>query len=265
MEEWVGAAPLAAATAGKDMSESNRLAERMRRDWDMRAAEDAMYFIDTRSETWEADAFFEQGAAEARELLEPVLARFDFDPSGKRILEIGCGLGRLFPGFAKQFDEIWGVDVSPAMIDRARRVCPVAEAHFILGTGVDLDGIPDASFDYCFSYLVFHHLPQQTIVWRYLEEIWRVLRSGGVCQLQFRSSESLAAAVARRLPAALGCVAQRIRRHTVPGSLATWAGVTFSRRRVIERLQELGFVEVDVFPGGIDDRSRFFWAVARKR
>lgn len=246
------------------MSDSERLAEAMRRDWDARAADDAMYYIDTRSETWEPEAFYASGADEAHELVEPVLARLAFDPRGKRILEIGCGMGRLFPGFDELFAEVWGIDVSPAMIERAKEACPVQDAKFFVGTGVDLAGIPDASVDYCFCYLVFHHLPDRSVIWRYLEEVARVLRSQGVCQLQFRSSESVAALLGRHLPARLGRAAQRLTRHPLPGSLATWAGVTVTRRGVIDRLQGLGFAEAEIFPGGIEDRSRVFWAIAKK-
>jgi SAM-dependent methyltransferase len=246
------------------MSDPQRLADKMRCDWDARAEHDAMYYIDTRSDAWEPSAFFEQGAGEARELIGPVLERFDFDPAGKRLLEIGCGLGRLFPGFAAVFSEVWGIDVSPAMIERAKRVCPVPGVQFTVGSGVDLAGISDTSVDYCFSYLVFPHLPDRALVWGYLDEIWRVLRPGGLCQLQFRSSESLDAAVARRLPIPAARLAQRLTHHVVPGSLATWAGVTVSRREVIGHLEHLGFLDAGIFPGDVNDRSRVFWAVAKK-
>jgi SAM-dependent methyltransferase len=247
------------------MSDAQRLAERMRKDWDARAQDDAMYYIDTRSDAWEREEFFRRGATEAHELVEPVLDRFDFDPAGKRLLEIGCGLGRLFPGFAELFGELWGIDVSPAMIEQAGTLCPVPGARFVVGNGLDLAGIPDESIDYCFSYLVFHHLPEQTVVWRYLDEIRRVLRPGGVCQIQFRGSESAAARIARRWPTVAGRASRVLGSSRVPGGRSTWAGVPVSRREVIDRLHRLGFVQADVYPGGIDDRRPVaYWTVARK-
>ena len=74
----------------------------MRGSWDARAT---MYFVDTRRRDWNAAEFYAAGREEALDLLPPAFERLGFDPAGKRILEIGCGLGRLFPGHVELFDE----------------------------------------------------------------------------------------------------------------------------------------------------------------
>ena len=129
------------------------------------------------------DAFYAGGRAEVAMLLPPAFKRLGFDSAGKRILEIGCGPGRLFPGHAEFFSEVWGIDVSPEMVRLGEELCPV-EARFILGSGYDLREVEDDSIDYCFSYLVFHHLPYEDVAWAYFKEIRRVLRPGMCFQVQ---------------------------------------------------------------------------------
>ena len=142
-------------------------------------------------------------------MVKPALKRLGFSPSGKCILDIGCGVGRLFPGFAELFGEIWGIDVSPEMIAQGRKLCPVSQGRLLLGSGGDLKGIEGSSVDYCFSYIVFQHFPNAGILWRYLDEVHMVLKPGGAVQLHFRSSEplSLKKRVERILPASLRPVA----------------------------------------------------------
>ena len=44
-----------------------------------------------------------------------------FGPEAKRLLEPGCGSGRLMPAFAEHGVEVVGIDRSPTMLERARR------------------------------------------------------------------------------------------------------------------------------------------------
>jgi len=235
----------------------------MREDWDARAKENAMYYIDTRCESWEIDAFFERGREEALVLVQPVLEYLEFKPTGKRILEIGCGIGRLFPGFAELFDEIWGVDISAEMVRQGRELCPVLHARFVLGNGEDLSGLESEYFDYCFSYLVFQHIPDLNILWKYLDEVYRVLKPAGAFQLHFRASSSLKSKVLRRLPEGLRSLAQRFRNRYDPGELITWTGVAVSPQQVTRRLSQLGFTGVEILPCS-SFKHRSFWAIGRK-
>lgn len=235
----------------------------MREDWDARARENAMYYIDTRRESWEVDAFFGRGKEEALALVQPVLERFEFKPAGKHILEIGCGIGRLFPGFAELFDEIWGVDISAEMVRQGYELCPVPHARFVLGNGEDLSELESEYFDYCFSYIVFQHIPDPDILWKYLDEVYRVLKPAGAFQLHFRASSSLKSKVLRRLPESLRFLAQRFRNHHDPGQLITWTGVAVSPQQVTHRLSQIGFTDVEVLPCS-SFKHQSFWAIGRK-
>lgn len=208
------------------------MADLMRRSWDARSD---FHYVDTRQRTWDTDAFYAGGRAEASMLLPPAFERLGFDPAGKRMLEIGCGPGRLFPGHADFFSEVWGIDVSPEMIRLGEELCPV-DARFILGSGYDLREIEDDSIDYCFSYLVFHHLPYEDVVWAYFEEILRVLRPGMCFQVQFLGRRSLQARAARVLGS------------RVPGDARTWIGATIPALRAEREVSGLGFRGVLSYP-----------------
>jgi len=214
-------------------------------------------------------------------LLQPVLDRLSFNPTGKRILDVGCGYGRFVPGFAELgFDEIWGIDISAEMIDRGRRWCPIPQARFVHGNGHDLNGIDSTYFDYCFSYNVFQHIPEENVLWNYLSEVRRVLRSGGAFQLHFRGSMPLKASILRSIPESLRPTAQAIYRlanprrrgrpvtamndHYPPGHLRTWLGAAIHPQRVARRLTKLGFEAVAILPDPLykNDGIRF-WAIGR--
>jgi SAM-dependent methyltransferase len=237
--------------------------QRMREDWDSRARANAMHYIDTRRGSWEATSFFEAGRAEALALVRPALDHLRFEPHGKRILEIGCGVGRLFPGFAELFGEVWGIDVSPEMVRQARAVCPVPQARFLIGSGQDLCGVEDNSIDYCFSYIVFQHVPDARVLWSYLTEIRRVLRSGGAFQLHFRSDRPLKSRAFLLLPARARRAVKRMRSQVLPGDTSTWTGVAVTPAQVIGRLTALGMRELEVLPCQTFSHQSF-WAVGRQ-
>ena len=89
----------------------------MRRFWDARAREDALYFVDSRVPYGAADAerFWIEGVADLDRLLGAVEARVD--PSA-RLVEIGCGVGRLTRALASRAEEVVAIDVSAEMLAR---------------------------------------------------------------------------------------------------------------------------------------------------
>jgi ubiquinone/menaquinone biosynthesis C-methylase UbiE len=239
------------------------IARRMRSDWDKRARENAMFYIDTRRTAWETETFFRGGRDEALCLLRPALTHLQFDPAGKRMLEIGCGIGRLFPGFAERFAEVWGIDVSAEMIRQAQSLCPVKNARFVLGSGEDLLGIESASVDYCFSYIVFQHISDINILWNYLDEVYRVLRPGGAFQLHFRADHPLRSALLLRFPHGMRELFTRLRHGSHTGDISTWTGVAVPPQKAITRLARLGFDAVETLPCTTFSH-RSYWVIGRK-
>jgi SAM-dependent methyltransferase len=102
-----------------------------------------------------------------------------------RVLDLGCGIGRLSAQLSGRFAEIIGVDVSPAMIEAARALHAGRPGlRFEANSGNDLAAFPSESVDLVFSYSVLPHLPPDVLE-SYFLEVGRVLRPGGWFRYQF--------------------------------------------------------------------------------
>jgi SAM-dependent methyltransferase len=159
----------------------------MRDTWNYLANENAKYHIASEEQNWKESDFFSSGERDVARHLDPVLARFGFDPQGKKLLEIGCGVGRMSFNLAKRFGEVDAVDISPEMIKRAdeyKEKFGATNVHFHLGGGKDLAGFGMEHFDFCFSYIVFQHIPSVELIFDYVREVGRVLKPGGMFLFQ---------------------------------------------------------------------------------
>jgi len=162
------------------------LSSRMRNEWNERAREDAGYYVAFGQRDQDDAAFFAT-ATEVINNLEGELRRVA--PAKRRawrVLEIGCGPGRLMRPMSRHFAEIHGVDVSDEMIVRAReKLSDTPNAYVHVGDGAHLTEFAENSFDFVYSYAVFQHIPSQEVVYEYLREIRRVLKPGAFARLQF--------------------------------------------------------------------------------
>jgi len=99
-----------------------------------------------------------------------------------RVLEIGCGLGRIVAAVAPRVGEIFGVDISPAMIQVARqRTAGLGNVALSVTSGRDLAQFPTESFDFvygadAFPY-IYHAGPDLAAL--HVGEAARLLRPGG--------------------------------------------------------------------------------------
>lgn len=175
------------------MSSSNRqqdlqdFAYLMKHDWDDRARQDAKWFINTLRFQQTDDEFDQTGAFEVGRLLmvDLPLLTGKRDPGSLRVLEIGCGAGRMTKHLAKIFGEVVGVDVSGEMIRQAReRLAGIENVQLHETSGVDFAVLPDQHFDLILSAYVFQHVPSADVIQSNLEDAWRVLTPGGVFRFQ---------------------------------------------------------------------------------
>ena len=77
-----------------------------------------------------------------------ILARYHAAISG-RVLELGCGAGRLLGFLAMLSWEAHGIDISEAMIETCNRLYPEARAQ--IGDIATLEGVPNLPFDVVFA------------------------------------------------------------------------------------------------------------------
>jgi SAM-dependent methyltransferase len=103
-------------------------------------------------------------------------------PEGARLLEVGCGPGRLSILLARRYGlDVTGLDLDPAMIERARANTERSGnggerlPSFLVGDVSSL-AFPDGSFDVVVSTLSMHHWADPTAG---LTEIGRVLSPNG--------------------------------------------------------------------------------------
>ena len=156
----------------------------MREDWDAMASQNAHYYVLSWKEFADPGRIDEERFfATGRVVVDDMLSSLHIVPRRQwKVLEVGCGLGRLTRRLAELAPDTTGVDVSPQMIERARRLNP--ELQFQVVSGVDLSLFADCTFDLVFSFIVFQHVPSSRITLNYVSEIARVLKPGGLAAFQ---------------------------------------------------------------------------------
>ena len=97
--------------------------KKMRSDWDARAKENARYYVATLKDDWTDEEFFASGEQTVSEeiLTDMMNICQGKDPKEMRVIEIGCGAGRITRALARLFGEVHGVDVSGEMVAQARQ------------------------------------------------------------------------------------------------------------------------------------------------
>lgn len=105
------------------------------------------------------------------------------------MLEIGPGGGRFTQLLVTKCERLIAVDTSTAMLKLLRDRFGEGKVEYLLGDGLGLTGVADASVDRAFSYGVFVHLPHWDI-YNYLRELRRVLKAGGRAIVQHANTFS---------------------------------------------------------------------------
>jgi SAM-dependent methyltransferase len=175
----------------------------MRRDWERRAHENARHYVVTGQEQWTDAEFFESGQATFGDEIGNDLTNVcqGKDPKQMKVLEIGCGAGRVTRALAAFFGEVYAVDISREMVRQARQaVADFPGARIFHNNGKDLRVVDhhwwnrfgvgrQLQVDFAFSIIVFQHIPSREIIENYVREVHRLLRPGGLFKFQVQGGD----------------------------------------------------------------------------
>jgi len=104
--------------------------------------------------------FFSSGGLYVEELFNIIYKKIDPDFKARKILDFGCGPGRMIIPFSKYADEVIGIDISEDMLKEAKQNCTkfnVNNASFYL-SDKRLKCIESQQFDLVHSFIVLQHL-----------------------------------------------------------------------------------------------------------
>jgi SAM-dependent methyltransferase len=130
-------------------------------------------------------AFYESGATDSDQAVA-FLMRNRIDPSSvRRVVDYGCGVGRLTMALARRFPAAHGIDVSASHIAHARRYAAdhgIGNVEFTRIVGLqDLDALD--SIDFIYSRIVLQHNPPPVIA-AILRMLFKSLAPGGCALFQ---------------------------------------------------------------------------------
>lgn len=195
----------------------------MRADWDARARENAKYYVQTEKSDWTDEEFYASGRRTVEEeiLTDMINICQGLEPRQMRVIEIGCGAGRVTAALADLFGEVHAVDVSGEMVRQARAaLASRPNAHVYQNNGMDLTVIPaGGGFDFAFSSIVFQHIPSREVIENYVREVHRLLKPGRLFKFQVQGGEGMD--------------------PTRPDD--TWEGVPFSDAEAVAMAERCGF------------------------
>jgi SAM-dependent methyltransferase len=215
---------------------------KMREDWDARARENARHYVQTAETDWTDESFFASGEQTVREeiLTDMINICQGKDPKQMRVLEIGCGAGRVTRALARLFGEVHAVDVSGEMVARAKQALRTeANAFVYQNNGMDLSVIPRGpGFDFAFSSIVFQHIPSREVIENYVAEVSRLLEPGRLFKFQVQGDPTV---------------------ETSPGD--TWIGVGFTDDEAVAMAERTGFEPRHRHGAG----EQYFWLWFFKR
>jgi SAM-dependent methyltransferase len=164
------------------VTQQERLAEQ-HRVWEGWAQADPLWAIlsdeTTKGGKWDIAEFFASGERDIHALLVELAEAGIKVPRG-RCLDFGCGVGRLTQALGAEFAEAHGVDISPTMVELARRYNQRGDrCHYHANVEPNLALFADDTFDLIFSTMVLQHIPPAEMA-TYISEFVRVLSPGGV-------------------------------------------------------------------------------------
>ncbi|HLR76018.1 MAG TPA: class I SAM-dependent methyltransferase [Balneolaceae bacterium] len=158
--------------------------------WETFANKNAKGYVDTSvkdlDEEERAKIFFESGQKFTKKRIAKVA---DLLPDKEHALEIGAGVGRLTIPHAQIFEEVIAVDISPTMIEKMTKNAGqvgLKNIHPFLPE----EPWDEEAISYAYSYFVFQHIADFTVIENYIQRIAGCLKIKGIAQLHFDTRKS---------------------------------------------------------------------------
>jgi ubiquinone/menaquinone biosynthesis C-methylase UbiE len=229
------------------------------KNWDKLARTDPLYGVasdpEKRGRKWDENEFFSTGVTQIDSMLEYGRAHGIRIPGGK-VMDFGCGVGRLSQALSRHFDSVTGVDISPRMVELAKSYDKSGgKCAFLLNEKNDLTIFGDGIFDFIFTDMVLQHMAPRYAL-DYIREFARVLKNDGLMVFQLPQKAQYAGArvfFKKFVPKQMVNLYRRLKYgkdHTVDIEVEM-NGV--SKKDVISTLAGLGLTVLD--HGG-----RYYWA-----
>lgn len=167
---------------------------KMRTDWDERARLNAEHFIADGQESWTQEDFIASGEITVSQDILGDLGNIcqGKDPLRVRVLELGCGIGRVTRALSRVFGQIQGVDVSPEMIRKAKLfLAGIPNVTVSEIDGATLAPLGMAKFDFAYSCCVFHHISSYDVIESLAREVGERLHPGSLFKFEVQGCEEV--------------------------------------------------------------------------
>ena len=103
----------------------------------------------------------------------------DYAREGNKVLDFGCGNGRLLELFSDKNIDYLGADISEKLIKAAKEKYPEKANNFQKISNSDSLSLPSDSFNVVYSIAVFHHFPSAKYREDVAKELYRITEKGG--------------------------------------------------------------------------------------
>jgi ubiquinone/menaquinone biosynthesis C-methylase UbiE len=158
------------------------------------------------------------------------------------ILEVGCGPGTWTALLAEKASHVTAVDLSPGMLEQARRAVPYARVEFVNADAATFE--PDRRYDAAVSVRVLEYIPEWRAV---INRLGRLVKPDGRVVVITKTPLSVWRGTGRERWFVAGPkrMVRRMRGETLPNDF--WQK-HISVRAMCQNLQQAGFVDIRVRP-----------------
>jgi len=226
----------------QDKNDSS-VSQMMKNDWNERASTNSMYFVHSELEESEKE-FWKSGFITREQILgnkeEKSFSNIigKNNPKNMKVLEIGCGIGRVMIPMSEIFETVYGVDISGEMIKQSKKyIKDIPGCKTFENNSSELSMFTENFFDFCYSIIVFQHIPSKEVIKNYVKEVSKVIKPSGVFKFQV-----------------LGGTRK-------PDIFTTWEGVNFTSHEIHKMAEENNFEILEE----VGQNDQYYWLTFKSK